>query len=159
MPASRRNGSVTRNVLPAPTVLSTAMLPSSSEMIPLQIASPSPVPSPVGFVVKNGSKIRSRFAFGMPLPVSEISTATRSSSAAAIRIRISFSSGVPRSMACAAFTRRLTNTCVRRASFAWTRPTSTYSRTSRARDSRSTETMRAAKSTTRSSETVSSRSS
>ncbi len=35
------------------------------------VANPRPVPFPCGLVVKNGSKIRSRFFAEMPLPVSE----------------------------------------------------------------------------------------
>ena len=43
---------------------------------------PSPVPSPTGLVVKNGSKIRSWISVGMPGPVSPISTSTLPSSRA-----------------------------------------------------------------------------
>jgi hypothetical protein len=39
-------------------------------MIPCESESPSPVPSPTGFVVKNGSKIRLRTLSGMPGPAS-----------------------------------------------------------------------------------------
>ena len=35
--------------------------------MPLQIQRPSPVPSPAGLVVKNGSKIRSRISAGIPI--------------------------------------------------------------------------------------------
>jgi len=45
-------GSVTRNVAPRVSVLVTEIVPPSSSTICLQIASPSPVPSPAGFVVK-----------------------------------------------------------------------------------------------------------
>jgi hypothetical protein len=37
---------------------------------------PSPVPWPVGLVVKNGSKIRSTTSGGMPVPVSLIAIST-----------------------------------------------------------------------------------
>ena len=37
---------------------------------------PSPVPWPVGLVVKNGLKMRSRTSGGMPLPLSRIRTST-----------------------------------------------------------------------------------
>ncbi len=40
--------------------------------------SPSPVPWPTPFVVKNGSKIRSSASGAMPLPVSVTETATKS---------------------------------------------------------------------------------
>jgi hypothetical protein len=42
--------------------------------------SPSPVPWPAGFVVKNGSKIRSRISGATPGPVSQMSTNTGSRS-------------------------------------------------------------------------------
>ena len=38
--------------------------------MPWQMASPSPVPMPTGFVVKNGSKMRPRTCGGMPTPLS-----------------------------------------------------------------------------------------
>ena len=44
-----------------------------------EMSSPSPVPSPTGLVVKNGSKIRLCTSGGMPGPVSPISTTTCSS--------------------------------------------------------------------------------
>ena len=40
------------------------------------VARPSPVPSPRGFVVTNGSKIRSRMSGATPLPWSATSTTT-----------------------------------------------------------------------------------
>ena len=43
---------------------------------------PSPVPSPTGLVVKNGSKIRSLMSSGMPGPLSPTSTSTLPSSRA-----------------------------------------------------------------------------
>ena len=45
-----------------------------------EISSPSPVPSPTGLVVKNGSNIRSRISGGTPGPVSPNSTNTWSRS-------------------------------------------------------------------------------
>src|SRR5262249_23343164 len=42
------------------------------------IDSPSPVPSPAGFVVKNGLKIFSLTSGGMPVPLSRIVISTRS---------------------------------------------------------------------------------
>ena len=37
-----------------------------------EMSSPSPVPSPTGLVVKNGSKMRARMSSGTPGPVSQI---------------------------------------------------------------------------------------
>ena len=45
-----------RNSVPRPTSLSTWMLPPLCFTIPYTVASPSPVPLPIGLVVKNGSK-------------------------------------------------------------------------------------------------------
>src|SRR5213594_3355246 len=42
--------------------------------IPMPTERPSPVPSPIGFVVKKGSKIRPATSSGMPGPSSETST-------------------------------------------------------------------------------------
>ena len=45
-------------------------------MMPWQMDSPSPVPSPTGLVVKNGSKTRESTSGAMPMPVSVTSTTT-----------------------------------------------------------------------------------
>ena len=58
-------------VLPMPSLLTTDMLPPHSSSVVRAKCSPSPVPSPGGLVVKNGSKIWSKFSSDMPLPVSE----------------------------------------------------------------------------------------
>ena len=72
-------GSVMWNVVPWPSWLSTVMVPPSDSMMLRHTASPSPVPSPTGLVVKNGSKMRSRFSGGnRRSPVSLTSTVTRS---------------------------------------------------------------------------------
>ena len=63
-------GSSTRKTLPYPTSLFTVSVPPNEVTIPWQIASPSPVPTPTGLVVKNGSKIRPRTLSGMPAPLS-----------------------------------------------------------------------------------------
>ena len=47
-----------------------------------EMSSPSPVPSPTGLVVKNGSKMRPRMSSGTPGPVSPNSTSSQSSSRA-----------------------------------------------------------------------------
>src|SRR5207248_2230381 len=65
------SGSVMRNVAPAPEPPpSTSSRPPCAVTIPWLMASPSPVPWPTSFVVKNGSKMRSRTSAGMPDPSS-----------------------------------------------------------------------------------------
>ena len=51
-------------------LLSTWMSPPWPFTMPWTTERPSPVPSPTGFVVKNGSKIRRRISGRMPWPVS-----------------------------------------------------------------------------------------
>src|SRR5438094_371593 len=51
-------------------------------MMPIQRLSPSPVPSPTGFVVKNGSNTWRRCSGGMPGPLSSTTMLTPSSLAA-----------------------------------------------------------------------------
>ena len=81
-PRARRGaGRSTRNVEPFPGVDSTWISPPRPLTMPWQIERPSPVPTPTGFVVKNGSKMRGRTSGGMPAPVSEISTRARPSGA------------------------------------------------------------------------------
>jgi len=52
------------------------MRPPCSFTIPWQMDSPSPVPSPSPFVVKNGSKMRPAISSGIPGPLSVTLTAT-----------------------------------------------------------------------------------
>ena len=47
-------------MVPSPGTESISTVPPASVMMPWTVASPSPVPSPASFVVKNGSKARSR---------------------------------------------------------------------------------------------------
>ena len=101
---------MTRNVLPRPISLSTAISPPSALRMPLQIQSPSPVPSPAGLVVKNGSKIRSRISGGIPTPVSRTSTTARPRPSVRVLTRISLRSVSPSGMACAALSSRFRNT-------------------------------------------------
>ena len=54
------------NVVRLPGALCTPMVPPCSSMMPRHSESPSPVPWPVGLVVKNGSKILAWIAAGMP---------------------------------------------------------------------------------------------
>src|SRR4051794_37072046 len=51
-----------------------------SSMMRRQVSRPRPVPAPTSLVVKNGSKILSRFSSGMPGPSSPMSTFTQSPS-------------------------------------------------------------------------------
>jgi hypothetical protein len=57
-------------VVPLPGSLYTHTLPPLCLTIPCTVARPRPVPEPIGFVVKNGSKTRSRVMASMPTPVS-----------------------------------------------------------------------------------------
>ena len=52
------------------------MYPPDCFTIPYTVASPSPVPLPVGLVVKNGSKSRAIVALSMPHPVSVTASST-----------------------------------------------------------------------------------
>jgi len=61
---------------PLPTSLYTQMSPSLCLTMPYTADSPSPVPLPGPFVVKNGSKIRPRVTSSMPTPVSLIASMT-----------------------------------------------------------------------------------
>src|SRR5467141_3085369 len=66
-------GSVTVTVVPVPRVDSTATLPANMLRTTLcTTTSPMPLPSPNAFVVKPGSKIRSRSWGRMPAPSSRI---------------------------------------------------------------------------------------
>ena len=49
-------------------------------MVPWQMERPSPVPTPTGFVVKKGSKMRLIRLAGIPAPVSRTSRTARPSS-------------------------------------------------------------------------------
>src|ERR1044072_5612556 len=53
-----------------------------------EISSHSPVPSPTGLVVTNGSKIRSRISAGTPGPVSRNSTSSRSCTTAVRTVNV-----------------------------------------------------------------------
>src|SRR5690606_30708242 len=66
-------GSRMRNVVPCPgSDWSESEPPCFSTTTERAIASPCPVPLPTGFVVKNGSKMRSRMPSGIPAPVSSM---------------------------------------------------------------------------------------
>src|SRR5215468_11186393 len=63
---------------------STSIDPSCDEMILRLMSRPKPVPCPIGFVVKNGSKIRGRTSSGIPELLSTIRTTTREFSTLAL---------------------------------------------------------------------------
>ena len=65
-----KTGMKMENVLPLPTSLSTSIFPECSFTIFSQIANPNPVPSPIFFVVKKGSKILFFDSSVIPIPVS-----------------------------------------------------------------------------------------
>ena len=73
-------GRVMRKVVPLPgcALHGDARRPAPV-MMPWQMDSPSPVPTPTGLVVKKGSKMRPSISGGMPQPVSRTSTTTAGS--------------------------------------------------------------------------------
>ena len=64
------------NVVPPFSFVSTFNSPPCAFTISYANDNPSPVPWPVGLVVKKGWKILSMMFFGMPLPLSAIDTQT-----------------------------------------------------------------------------------
>ena len=75
VPVASRRGRYTSMVVPSPSSLCTHMSPPLCLMIPYTVESPSPVPLPASFVVKNGSNIRCRVDSSIPTPVS-VTTST-----------------------------------------------------------------------------------
>src|SRR6058998_154002 len=73
---SAGGGRKIENRLPFPTSLSTSIQPPCSATIPCATARPSPVPSPIALVVKNGSNTRARSSRAMPRPSSSTVTQT-----------------------------------------------------------------------------------
>ena len=72
-------GSTILNSVNSPSSVSTSMVPECClTMMSWLSESPRPVPSPAGFVVKNGSNILSRTSRGMPLPLSRMRISTLS---------------------------------------------------------------------------------
>src|SRR5215831_10195204 len=59
-----------RNVVPRPTPVSTVTEPPLCSTMPYTVLSPSPVPLPGSFVVKNGSKRCACVATSIPVPLS-----------------------------------------------------------------------------------------
>ena len=64
------SGSHSVTVVPSPGRLSMRKAPPDCSANPLAIGRPSPVPTPISLVVKNGSLARARVAASMPMPVS-----------------------------------------------------------------------------------------
>ncbi|MNN57426.1 hypothetical protein D3C81_1724160 [compost metagenome] len=68
------NGMNNSTVVPWPTLDWMAMWPPDCCMKPYTIDMPSPVPLPMGLVVKKGSNARSTTSGAMPAPVSATAT-------------------------------------------------------------------------------------
>ena len=69
-PFSGARGSVSSNAAPPSRDDFSVSRPPCASARPREIDSPMPVPTPCGFVVKNGSKICAAMASGMPGPLS-----------------------------------------------------------------------------------------
>src|SRR2546427_523063 len=103
-------GSSSVNVAPAPGRVSRVMRPPCSFMMPWQMESPSPVPSPSRLVVKNGSKTRAASSSVIPGPESVTLTAMLSPTRrAVIQIR---PDGASLAIAWHALLITFTNTCL-----------------------------------------------
>ena len=76
----------------------------------MQTERPIPVATPIGFVVKNGSKIRPTCSAGMPGPVSVTEKNMRPRTSMPVATRISFRSEPPSGSACAALMSRFRQT-------------------------------------------------
>jgi hypothetical protein len=83
--------------------------------------------SPAGFVVKNGSKMRSRISGDMPAPVSATVTATYDVSSSVTRA-VATVIDPPGGVASRAFATRFITTCSKRSRSTRTRPASPASR-------------------------------
>src|SRR5262249_862101 len=77
LPRMLARGSTTRNSVNAPGSVSTSIVPPCClTIMSWLIDSPSPVPSPAGFVVKKGLNIFSLTCSGMPVPLSRMRIST-----------------------------------------------------------------------------------
>src|SRR6516162_8924352 len=86
-------GSRTVNSVKSPTSLSTVIMPPCCWVTISQlIDSPSPVPSPVGLVVKNGWNSLSRSSGAMPVPLSRIRISTASPRSRVHTLRVGLNS-------------------------------------------------------------------
>ena len=81
-----------RNSVPLPTSLSNVIVPFMFVTMRCEIASPRPVPTPTGLVLKNGVNSRGRTSGGIPVPVSRIDTTTRPAGSTEVDSRISLAS-------------------------------------------------------------------
>jgi len=100
-------GSDILNIDPTPTALDAVKEPPWSWIIFCETDSPSPVPLPGSFVVKNGSKTFCKVSSDMPWPLSFTSMKTDMSSLDVLMvIKPSFSSGID----CAALTIKFNST-------------------------------------------------
>src|SRR3990172_6899476 len=102
---SSTTGIRTVNTAPFPGSLRTVISPLCFFTMSEVMLRPSPVPLPTSFVVKKGSKIRFRFASGIPWPVSATETQTYPSSSQDRTVMTPCCS-----MACAALTSRFMKT-------------------------------------------------
>jgi len=103
-------GATRRTWFPEPGVFSTRISPSRLLTMSGQIGRPSPVPSPGGLVLKNGSKIRGRIAAGMPAPLSLTVISTPGRTPRVTERAMTRTAPVGRA-ASNAFIRRLIRTC------------------------------------------------
>src|SRR5581483_9546779 len=111
--ARMRTGSVKRNVLPTPTVLSTQMRPPCSPTRRFEMARPRPVPPYLRVVelsaCRNSSKMYASASCGMPTPVSVTASVIQPSADAAAMVTL------PCSVNFTAFAARFTRICRMRA--------------------------------------------
>ena len=114
--AAIAGGIATRNTAPRSGSLVNPSSPPSARTIPRLIESPSPVPLPIGLVVKNGSNNRPWISRAIPRPVSAISMIAQPAPSVRVEIEIVWSSVCPSGIASQALTSRLRKTC---ASVAW----------------------------------------
>ncbi len=92
----RAGGRRTLKMDPLPGAESTWISPPRPLTMPWQIESPSPVPTPTGFVVKKGSKMRGSTSGAMPLPRVVRSRRRRGRpETAEVTARTSFDRGAP----------------------------------------------------------------
>ena len=105
---------MTWNSAPSPGRLSAVISPPQPVTSRWQIDSPSPVPMPTLFVVKNGTNSRFIASGVMPSPVSATVTTMRPPAPCRVRMRISFRSACPSGSAWTAFITRFRNTWLSR---------------------------------------------
>ena len=106
-------GSVTVNVLPSPSTLSTAIVPSWRSTRSLTMASPKPVPpnrrAASSAACVNGSKMAARRLAGIPMPVSETRIWSQSFPSAVVTSRSIVT--LPSAVNLTAFEARLVRIC------------------------------------------------